>query len=438
MVAITLDYTPRRWQRECHTQLKRFSVLVLHRRAGKTQLALMQLLDRALRCSLELGLFAYIAPFLKQAKAIAWARLKQILTPLIVGGQVAINESELSVRVAHNGAVVRLFGADNADALRGLRLDGVVLDEVAQIAPDVWVQIVQPALADRQGWAVFIGTVGGVDLFSELYFRAAGRSDWHRALYTVYDTDTLPEAEVERLKLDMSPTAFAREMLCDFAASGDDQLISLHDARAAAERHYDRAMMAKQPVVLGVDVARFGDDRSIVCRRQGLLTDFPRVLRGLDNMEVADVVAAEIVQHNPAAVFIDVGGGAGVIDRLRQLGHTVVEVNFGSRALKGHAANRRAEMWVAMRDWLRSGGAIPDDPVLLQELATPKYHMDASGRLVLEAKADIKKRLQGGASPDLADALALTFAAPVPEPDPFAPYRVEAAGSTDYDPLRAV
>lgn len=411
---IALDYQPREWQRECHQQMKRFSVLALHRRAGKTELAIMELLDKALRFERDLGLFFYIAPFLKQAKAIAWARLKQKIDPLLRQGVVVVSEADLAVSFPHNGAMIRIFGADNPDAMRGVRLDGCVIDEVAQIKPEVWNDIVQPALSDRKGWALFIGTPQGINLFSELFYRAEALPDWHCARYTVNDTNAIDPEEVDRLRRDMNETSFSREYLCDFTAAGDDQLISLYDAEEAARRMYREGDILNAPKILGVDPARFGDDCSVIFPRQGLQAFTPIVLRGVDNMELAARVAAKIETWEPDAVFVDAGAGAGVIDRLRQLGHDVIEVPFGGKA--GNPSlylNRRAEMWFEMAEWLRLGGAIPNDSVLKQELATPVYWYNASGQRVLEAKEDIKKRLQGGGSPDRADALALTFAYPV-------------------------
>jgi hypothetical protein len=97
--------------------------------------------------------------------------------------------------------------------MRGLRIDGSVIDEVAQIKPEVWMDIIQPALSDRKGWAMFIGTPAGINLFSELYYKAASLPEWHAARYTVYDTHALDEDEVARLKRDMAETSFAREYL---------------------------------------------------------------------------------------------------------------------------------------------------------------------------------------------------------------------------------
>jgi hypothetical protein len=410
----------RQWQKECAQLRARFVVLALHRRAGKTEIALKKLLDAAVKCRHELPLYFYVAPFLKQAKIIAWARLKQMVAPLMSSGMVEINESELYVRFTHNEAMIRIFGADNPDAMRGVRLDGTVIDEVAQIKPEVWDEIIQPALSDRKGWAWFIGTPKGINLFSSLYFGAGNRPDWAAARYTVFDTDALDAEEVARLQTTMAEVSFAREYLCDFSAAGDDQLVSLTDSEAAARRQYPPGSNDFAPRILGVDPARFGDDRSVIFRRQGVVAYAPSVYRGIDNMALAGRVAAEIERWRPDAVFIDAGAGAGVIDRLRQLGHDVIEVNFGGKAIDVRYANKRAEMWHEMADWLRSGGAIPNENALKLELATPTYRYDAANRIVLESKDDIKKRLPDAGSPDLADALALTFAQPVAPRDRFA------------------
>lgn len=411
---ISLGYEPREWQRKCHMSKTRFTVLALHRRAGKTELAVMELLDKALRCTQELGMYFYVAPFLKQAKTLAWERLKARCEQLRITGAADVQESELSVRFKHNGATVRIFGADNPDAMRGVRLDGVVLDEVSQIKPETWEDILRPALSDRKGWSIFIGTPNGVNLFSQLFYKAQSAEDgWSSARYTVYDTDALDPDEVEQARRDMSEVSFAREYLCDFSASGDNQLVSLSDCENASRRVHDVNGYFFAPRVLGVDPARFGDDRSVIFARQGIVAFEPQAFRGLDNMALAGKVAQKIEDWAPDAVFIDAGAGSGVIDRLRQLGHDVIEVDFGGKPTDARFVNKRAEMWYAVKDWLAAGGAIPNIATLKLELATPTYSFDAANRIKLESKDEIKKRLAGGASPDLADALALTFAYPV-------------------------
>lgn len=433
---VSLQYFPRDWQRRCHLERKRFTVLALHRRAGKTELAIMELLDKALRFDKDLGLFFYVAPFLKQAKAIAWARLKQRVEPLRVTDLVEINESELSVKFKHNGCAIRIFGADNPHAMRGVRLDGAVIDEVAQIKPEVWNDIIQPALSDRKGWALFIGTPQGVNLFSELFFKAQSTPEWHSAKFTVHDTGSIDPDEVARLERDMSETSFAREYLCDFSAAGDDQLISLSDVEAASKRVMTDREISYAPRVIGVDPARFGDDRSVIFKRQGLQAFTPAVYRGIDNMDLAARVAAMIQEWEPDAVFVDAGAGSGVIDRLRQLGHDVIEIAFGGKPIDPKYLNKRAEMWFEMREWLKLGGAIPNMVDLKQDLSAPIYWFDSAGRIQLEPKDDIKKR--GLPSPDLGDALALTFAQPVSKKNLIERFGTRVRVSREYDPLESM
>ncbi|MGE9985384.1 hypothetical protein [Desulfovibrio sp. SGI.169] len=433
MTRITIPYKPR--YSEVHDALEshRFSVLVAHRRFGKTVLVINHLIKMATLCDKPRGVFAYVGPLRNQAKNVAWDYLKHYTAPL--PGRV-VNESELMISIPSrgNGAKVRIFGADNPDSLRGLYFDGVVLDEVAQMKPEVWEEVVRPALADRNGWAVFIGTPKGVNLFSEQYYKAvslqtAGDSEWYAASYPVTATNVLPASDVEDMRRELSDNAFRQEMLCDFSASSDDVLIALPLIDEAQGRNYKPVDYEFSPLVLGVDVARFGDDASVLFFRQGLVAFEPVVLRKTDNMALADRIALEMRQRDPAAVFIDSGGGAGVIDRLRQLGQTVMEVPFGGRPRRAERfINRRMEMWQEMKDWLVSGGALPPDEALKAELSAPTYSFDNKGLLKLERKEDIKERL--GRSTDLADALALTFAAPVA-----APALKRGRVKTAYNPL---
>ena len=411
-VEVVIPFKPRWYQAKIGREIlsHRFSVVVMHRRAGKTVMVVALMLLAALATGRTNAVFGYVAPYRNQAKSIAWGMLKHFSASL---PGVKVNEGELSVML-HNGSLLRLFGADNADALRGMRFDGVVMDEVAQMKPDVWEEVVRPALSDRQGWAVFIGTPKGINLFSELYEqgrRDASPGGWFSAMLRVDETGALPPEEIEKLRREMSDKAFRQEYLCDFCASSDDVLITIDLATEAAHRAVKQSDVDGMPLIMGVDVARFGADSSVVCLRQGLLCHPPFVFRNLDNMDLADEIAGLVAEHRPDAVFVDAGQGQGVIDRLRHIGVDVVEVPFGGKARKARFVNRRSEMWYSVREWLQHGGAIPDIPELKAELTTPTYSFDAGGRICLEKKEDIKERL--GRSCDQADALCLTFATPV-------------------------
>ena len=157
---ISIPYKPR--YPDVHERLSaaRYSVLVAHRRFGKTVLAINHLIRAAVLCGRPRGHFGYVAPMLHQARTVCWDYLLHF-TAKIPGRVVSRRDLAVNLPSAGGGARVRLFGASNPDALRGLYFDGVVLDEVAQMKAEVWEEIILPALADRQGWAVFIGTPQG-------------------------------------------------------------------------------------------------------------------------------------------------------------------------------------------------------------------------------------------------------------------------------------
>lgn len=434
----TIPYKPRFPQSEIHPQLEkhRFCVLVAHRRLGKTVLAVNHIIKMALTNLNPNSRYAYIAPFLKQAKLIAWDYVKRY-TATIPGTRV--HEGDLIVELP-NGAKIYLFGADNPDALRGTYLDGVVLDEYAQIKPDVFAEIIRPALSDRSGWALFLGTPKGQNQFYEVYnhavkMAAKGDYSWWSGLYRADETNVIAASELEELKSVQSEATYRQEMLCDFTAAADNVLITIDVVSKAVEKAYKPGDIDGAPVIIGVDPARFGDDRSVIFRRQGLQAFDPIILTKIDNMTLAGRVANEIEHFKPEAVFIDAGRGEGVIDRLRQLGHNVIEVNFGSTPLNPVTyTNKRTEMWDLMREWLEQGGAIPKMPELKADLVVPTYDFDPANRMRLESKDRIKERL--GKSPDVADALALTFAFPVRTKNRFGAHSLEFAKSDNYDPFK--
>jgi hypothetical protein len=178
------------------------------------------------------------------------------------------------------------------------------------------------------------------------------------------------------------------------------------------------------PFVIGVDVARFGDDESVIYFRKGRdgRSVPPLRLRNVDTMTLAGRVAQAYMEYRADALFVDGGGvGGGVIDRLRQLQVPVIEIQFGAKSDRPNVedqtkyANKRAEMWGFMREWLK-GGSIAEDPDLISQLSTPLYGFNAQNEIQLERKEDIKKRMGTAgtwSSPDVADALAITFAYPV-------------------------
>ena len=193
---------------------RRWAVAVAHRRAGKTVACVQKLLKGALECSLREPRFAYVAPLYSQAKDVAWEYLKHYSTKL---GAVA-NESELRVDLL-NGKRIRLYGADNPDRLRGLYLDGVILDEYADMRPSVWGEVIRPMLADRQGWATFIGTPKGHNAFYDIWKDAQSDERWYHVMLKASETGLLSADELADARKSMSEDQYQQEFECSFEAA---------------------------------------------------------------------------------------------------------------------------------------------------------------------------------------------------------------------------
>jgi hypothetical protein len=357
------------------------------------------------------GRYAYIAPFLRQAKLIAWDYLKRYTSP--IPGTIN-REGDLIVELP-NKSRIYLFGADNPDALRGTYLDGCVLDEYAQIKPELFSEIIRPALSDRNGWCLFMGTPKGQNQFFEIYNHALKNmspdSNWWAGCYRGDETGVISEVEMAEIRSVMADSTYRQEILCDFTAASDNVLISIDMVTDSCKRNYNLAELTHDPIIIGVDVARFGDDSSVIQVRIGKKADDPIIYKGVDNMALVGHLTTLCDRIKPDAVFIDAGRGEGVIDRMRQLGYSPVEVNFGASPINPHYVNKRMEMWDKMREWIVNVGQLPNIQALKSDLVTPTYSFDVQNRMKLESKDEIKKRL--GRSPDTADALALTFAMPI-------------------------
>ena len=212
---IVIPYTPRPQFTAFHDRSERFAIGVAHRRAGKTVACINDLIRGALTCAPPNPRFAYLAPLYKQAKAVAWDYLKHYA--LAVPGTRA-HESELRVDFP-NGGQVRLHGADNPDALRGIYLDGVVLDEYAQMRPQVWPEVIRPALADRIGWAAFIGSPMGRNAFCDLYEAAREDPSWFVFRLRASETGLIPAGELEAARAAMTADQYAQEFETSFDAA---------------------------------------------------------------------------------------------------------------------------------------------------------------------------------------------------------------------------
>lgn len=215
MAEVIIPYKPRPLQAAIHDSLRRFNVLVCHRRFGKTVLAINELVKQAAACPRQAPRYGYIAPLYKQAKSVAWDYLKFYTDPF--PGRTT-HESELRVDLPW-GARIQLFGADNPDALRGMYLDGGVLDEPAQMAPRTWREVIRPALSDREGWALFVGTPAGHNFFYDMYRHAEEQAQWYAGLYRASETGILSPEELEDARATMGEDEYQQEYECSFTAA---------------------------------------------------------------------------------------------------------------------------------------------------------------------------------------------------------------------------
>jgi hypothetical protein len=324
----------------------------------------------------------------------------------------------------------------NTEAFAGLHNRGkrivLIFDEASAIADRIW-EVAEGALTDEGTeiiWLALGNPTRNTGRFRECFGRFRHR--WDCANIDSRTVEGTNKVQLDTWVQDYGEDSdFVRvRVRGQFPHAGSMQFIASELVEAAMHRdgQYSYSSGAHVPLVMGVDVGRFGDDRTVIRFRRGrdARTIPPIKLRGVDTMTVAARIADEHSRHQAAAIFVDGGGvGGGVVDRLRQMQVPVTEVQFGARAdravIAGNNsagvvfANKRAEMWGSLRDWLPQG-VLDEDPELHADLTGVEYGYttrEGADALILERKEDMKRR--GLASPDDGDALALTFAYPVME-----------------------
>lgn len=341
--------------------------------------------------------------------------------------------------------------SQQADTLAGVHADNVmfVLDEAGGI-PDAVAAAAEGGLANaskEHGREARLLIAGNPTHLSGPLYRACTSE---RGLWFVYEISGDPDdpKRAPRVDIEWARAQIAKygrdnpfvlvNVFGKFPPSSSDALFGPDAVAEAMKRVIAEAAYKHDVKVMGVDVARFGDDRTVIALRQGRVAFLPKVLRNLDTMQVAGQVALAFDKHKPDAIFVDQATfGAGVLDRLVQLGYPALGVDFGGKPVTDTKfANRRAEMWWRMAEWVQAGGVLPNMPELVAELTTPTYKFNEHNALQLEKKSEIKKRT--GVSPDIADALGLTFAAPVAPRELRELHRgnTVTGKAADYDPFQ--
>lgn len=401
-------------------------------------------------CTFEAAMAVVTANTEQQMRTKTWPQVMKWFGLLICRHWFGITNTAISA-IGHEKtwrADRVTWSENNTEAFAGLhnRRKRIVLifDEASSIADKVW-EVAEGALTDEDTeivWAVFGNPTQNTGRFRECF-----GSRKHRWITRQIDSRSVPgtnKAQLEKWVADYGDDSdFVRvRVKGEFPRAGTNQFIPSDIVDAAAKR--EATCNLSDALVLGVDVARHGDDRTVIYPRRGRdgRTYPPIKLRIPDLMQIAARVAEVARELGADAIFVDMGMGAGVVDRLAQLNVPgVIGVEFGGApdrlAVPGEArekyANKRAEMWGNMRGWLKYG-AIPDDPELKADLIGPEYGFTGKDEIQLERKEDMKKR--GLASPDDGDALALTFAYPV---EKRAAHGSGPAGKvqSEYDPMEA-
>ena len=341
--------------------------------------------------------------------------VKELPPPLQSLLEVKAERIELKAAPTENFISARTSRAEQPEALQGIHANHVML--IADEASGVPEQVFEAAAGSMSGHnavTILLGNpVRSSGFFYETHTRLAG--EWWTRRVSCVDSPRVSEAYVKEmgLRYGEESNAYRIRVLGEFPKSDDDTVIPMGLLEDAIQR--DVAGSTVAPLLWGLDVARFGSDSSALCKRKGnVVTEPIRVWRNLDLMQLTGAVVAEWEalesKDRPEEILVDsIGLGAGVVDRLRELGLPARGINVSeSPALGQTYRNLRAELWHKAKAWLEKRDCrLPRDERLINELATVRYSFTSNGKIQIESKEDIRRR--GLPSPDLADAFVLTF-----------------------------
>lgn len=309
----------------------------------------------------------------------------------------------------------RTSRAEQPEALQGIHADNVMLvaDEASGV-PEAVFEAAAGSMSGHSAVTILLGNpVRSTGYFYETHNRL--KDEWFTLHVNCEKSKRVSKEFVREMaiKYGEESNAYRVRVLGEFPLSDDDTMIPFSVVEQAMNRDIEVDEYA--PVIYGIDVARFGSDKSALAKKKGNVITEVKKWKGLDLMQLVGAIKNEYESEDsldrPVSIYIDsIGLGSGVVDRLRELGLPAIGINVSeSPAMKNAYVNLRAELWGKMKNWLEQRGcAIPKDDDLLAELTAPRYSFNSSGRLRVESKDEMKKR--GLSSPDLADACILTLA----------------------------
>ena len=428
-IHLPYGYVPRDYQRPLFDFFLykdgRKAFLCHHRRAGKDLNCWNLMIVMAHK---RVGSYFYLFPTYSQGKKAIWDAidnsgrtfLSYIPNELIE----AKNGTEMKIKL-RNGSMIQIVGTDNIDSVMGTNPVGCVFSEYSLQDPKAW-DYLSPILLVNDGWAVFNGTPRGLNHFFELYQRAMSDNAWFTQKLTVKDTGVVTDAQIDEERKDKPEWFSQQEYFCSFSASDELVLIPLELIETSIGRNVSYTY---SPISAGLDLgySLTGDPTALVIRQGGrvLLID---ECRKDDYREIAGWAADRLNQYNCRNVAIDaIGWGAGAKQPLEDLGFNVFAVNVAETApTKDRFSRLRDELWFKCREWFDARQCcIPENlqlkNKLISELSGVTYEMlSATNKIKVQSKRDMRK--DGKQSPNLADALCLTFA--MPDMEVFAHYGI--------------
>ncbi len=403
------------WRAMLGGEYKR-ACLVWHRRSGKSKTVLNFEVAQAMRMP---GVYYHAFPEYGQGRKVLWDGIDNSgnrLLDLHIPPELrrSTNKTEMKIELV-SGSILQIIGADNYNSLVGPNPRGIVLDEwaVSDNYPKAW-DYFRPILAENGGWAVFAYTPRGMNHGHELYRMALANPEWYCQILTVDDTQSISRTDIQAERdAGMSEDMIQQEFYCSFVASNENIVIPFAIIETALQRegNYRHAVR-----VAGLDVARFGNDRTALVVRQGGEIIHTETWGNTDVVQTSERVLARHRAKLFDVIAVDtIGIGAGVADILRSKGLTVAMVQVSERPMDVERfGSTRDELWWRLREWFEEGACgfsralMPaQTQAVLADIQDIRFKYTPSGKIQIESKDDMKKRL--GFSPDLGDALCLTF-----------------------------
>jgi hypothetical protein len=337
--------------------------------------------------------------------------------PAALQSLLEVKQERIELKASGTEAFIsaRTSRAEQPEALQGIHAEHVML--IADEASGVPEQVFEAAAGSMSGHNACTILLGNPTKSSGFFFDTHHRlrDEWWTRRVSCADSPRVSEAYIAEMasRYGEDSNAYRIRVLGEFPLKGDDTVIPVELVEGAM--HRDVVASPKAQTVWGLDVARFGADKSALCKRQSNVVSEIRKWAGLDLMQLCGAVMAEWqatgIDHRPVEILVDsIGLGAGVVDRLRELGLPARGINVSESPAMGNTyVNLRAELWFKTKAWLEARDCkIPNDEGLFAELVGPRFSFTSAGKMKVEAKDEMKRR--GLQSPDMADALCLTFA----------------------------